>query len=695
MDAALRVMTGNFDRFHRLLEDQAYRLAYWKIAFEEINYRRFFDINDLVCVRVEDADVFLARHQIILQLVQEGKVTGLRVDHVDGLHDPEGYLARLQTAASAVAAERPLYVVVEKILGKDEPLPPSWQVSGTTGYDFIGELNGLFIEPAGLQAIESAYARFTGDSQPFAEVCYARNKQVMWKLFAGEVNALGHHLGRLAAQDLEARDVPLSELMAALVELTACLPVYRTYIRNFEVSASDRTYLERTLVLARKRTTDVQIGDPAFAFLRRVLFLEPPEYAQELRPEYLRFVMRWQQFSGPVMAKGLEDTAYYVHNSLISLNEVGGDPLREAPPVDIPEFHRFQQDRLRLWPYSMNATSTHDTKRSEDVRARINVLSELSGEWEKHLLRWERVNRRHKSTVNGILVPTPSEEALIYQTLLGAWPLDSTEEGDFRTRLREFLEKAIREAKTYTGWIRQDVPHEQAVFHFAEEILHEGPDSFREGFLRFQRKLAWHGALNSLSQTLIKITVPGVPDFYQGTELWDFSLVDPDSRRAVDFRKRIRMLEDQRLAHSDSLPLLLRDIVKNWRDGRIKLFLTDKALSFRRANAGLYLEGDYLPVEVAGPKQDSLCVFSRQREDAWAITVAPRLTTRLVSGARVPTGARVWGETSLLLPEAAPARWRNVLTEEILQASGRGARRSLAVGDILQRFPLTILSSIP
>jgi (1->4)-alpha-D-glucan 1-alpha-D-glucosylmutase len=692
MDAALRGMIGNFDRFHRLLEDQAYRLAYWKIAFEEINYRRFFDINDLVCLRVEEEDVFLARHHIILQLVKEGKVTGLRVDHVDGLHDPEGYLARLQTAASAVAAERPLYIVVEKILGKDEPLPPSWQVCGTTGYDFTGVLNGLFIEPGGLQAIESSYARFTGDTQPFAEVCYARNKQVMWKLFAGEVNALGHHLGRLAAQDLEARDVPLSELMAVLVELTACLPVYRTYIRNSEVSACDRAYLERTLDLARQRTTDAHIGKPAFDFLRRVLFLEPPPYAQDLRPEYLRFVMRWQQFSGPVMAKGLEDTAYYVHNSLISLNEVGGDPLREAPPVDLPEFHRFQQERLRLWPYSMNATSTHDTKRSEDVRARINVLSEIPGEWEKDLVRWERVNRRHKSTVNGILVPTPSEEVLIYQTLLGAWPLDPAEEVDFRARVQEFLQKAVREAKTYSGWILQDVPHEQAVFRFAEEILHEGPDSFREDFLRFQRKLAWHGALNSLSQALIKITVPGVPDFYQGTELWDFSLVDPDSRRAVDFRKRVRMLDDLRLAHSESLPLLLREMVKNWRDGRIKLFLTDKALDFRRANAGLYLEGDYLPLEVTGPHQDSLCAFARQNEDAWAITVAPRLTTRLVSGGRVPAGVPVWGETRLVLPEAAPMKWRNVLTEEIVVASKTG--RSLAVGAVLERFPLTILSSI-
>ena len=694
IDAALRDMSASFDRLHQLLEEQAYRLAYWKIAFEEINYRRFFDINDLVCVRVEEEDVFQARHQIIFQLVAEHKVTGLRVDHVDGLHDPEGYLQRLQAAASAVTSQRPVYVVVEKILGRDEPLPQTWQVCGTTGYDFTNALNGLFIDPGGLQAIEAAYARFTGETELFAEVCYARNKQVMWKLFAGEVNALGHHLGRLAAQDREARDVPLSELMGALVEVTACLPVYRTYIRNFEISARDRIYLERTLELARRRTSDVQIGDPAFEFLRRVLFFEPPPYAQDLRPEYLRFVMRWQQFTGPVMAKGLEDTAYYVHNSLISLNEVGGDPLREAPPADLAGFHRFQQERSKLWPYSMNATSTHDTKRSEDVRARINVLSEIPDEWESRLLRWKRLNHSLKTEVNAILVPTPGEEVLLYQTLLGVWPLDPKEEVDFQARVLEFLKKAVREAKTYSGWIRQDEAHESALFRFTKNIFHSGPGLFREDFLRFQRKIAWHGALNSLSQVLIKITVPGVPDFYQGNELWDFSLVDPDNRRPVDFRKRIQMLDEIRRGHSENVRRLLEDILRQWKDGRIKLFVTDKALDFRRANAEAYLEGEYVPLAARGPRQDSVCAFARRRSGFWGITMAPRLTTRLVATGRLPVGTAVWKDTSLLLPAEAPETWRNVLTEENLTVSGSAdGQKSLALADALQRFPAALLTA--
>jgi (1->4)-alpha-D-glucan 1-alpha-D-glucosylmutase len=698
IDSALREVSGEgagIELLHRVLDGQAYRLAFWKIAFEEINYRRFFDINDLVCLRVEEAEVFLARHQVILQLIQEEKVAGLRVDHIDGLHDPEGYLARLQAAAGDVARQRPLYVVTEKILGRDEPLSEGWQVCGTTGYDFLNALNGLFIDPDGLRSIETAYARFCGDSTPFAEVCYARNKQVMWKLFAGEVQALGHHLGKLAASDWQARDVPMSELVEALVEVTACLPVYRTYVRGSEISESDRRYLERTLDLARRRTRDVRIGTPAFAFLRRVLLLDPAPSSADLTPEYLRFVMRWQQFTGPVMAKGLEDTAFYVHNSLMSMNEVGGDPLRESPPVDLEGFHRFNQERLRRWPHSMNATSTHDTKRSEDVRARLNVLSELPSEWEKRLLAWRRWNRDRKSEVGGILVPTPSEEVLIYQTLVGAWPLDPRGERGFVTRVRAFLTKAMREAKVHTGWIRQDEAHENAVIRFFDAIMEESPASrFRTGFLRFQKKIAWYGALNSLSQVLLKITSPGVPDFYQGTELWTFSLVDPDNRRPVDFRRRARMLESLRRERTEDMARLLGNLVSTWRDGRIKLFLTDMALDFRRAHAAVFLDGDYLPLNAKGRSKANVCAFARRRDGSWCLCVTPRWTTRLGPPGKPPLGKAVWGNTYLLLPPAAPETWRNVLTGETLRAApvARG-EKALALRSILRLFPVALIES--
>jgi (1->4)-alpha-D-glucan 1-alpha-D-glucosylmutase len=701
IDAALRNLSGLRGRpetvavLDQLLADQAYRLAHWKIGFEEINYRRFFDINDLVRLRVEDPEVFRIRHVPIFQLVREGKVSGLRIDHVDGLYDPQGYLEQVQAALGGEGRPSRFYVVVEKVLGRGEALPGDWPAFGTTGYDFLNVLNDVLIDPQGLRSLERVYADFTGERSPFAEVCYARNKQVMWKLFAGEVNALGHHLGALAAQHRQARDVPLSELMNALVEVTACLPVYRTYIRDSTVSARDRGYIERTAELARRRTRENEVSSAAFAFLRSVLLLEPPAYAEDQKAEWLRFVTRWQQFSGPVMAKGLEDTAFYAHHVLISRNEVGGDPLRESPPHSLPEFHGFLQDRQRKWPYALNATSTHDTKRSEDVRARINVLSELAGEWEKRLRRWSRWNRRKKAAVNGAATPAPAEEALIYQTLLGAWPLESEDQAGFIDRLKCFLVKAAREAKTNSDWLHPNQAHEEALLGFAEAILAPSKDNrFLPDFLRFHEVISFHGALNSLSQVLFKITAPGAPDLYQGSELWDFSLVDPDNRRPVDYRKRIALLESLRRQETENRRGLLKDMVAGWQDGRIKLYLTDKALDFRRAHAPLFLDGEYIPVETAGAKRENVVAFCRRHQDAWSLTVAPRWTTQLASAPRAPLGERAWLDTALHLPEGAPLAWRDVLTlETVSNRRFDDGGRILLLRHVLRRLPVALLTN--
>lgn len=695
IESALRQIGEEPGRLHELLEKQAFRLAFWKMALEEINYRRFFDINDLVCIRVEAADVFEARHKVIFQLVAEEKVTGLRVDHIDGLYDPEAYLERLHAASAGAAPDRPVYVVIEKILGREEQLPGDWKTCGTTGYDFLNAINGIFVDNEGLRAVEAFYARFTGENLPFAEICYQRNKQVMQELFAAEVQMLGHHLGKLAARDWQGRDVPLSELTAAMVETTACLPVYRTYLRSFEVSHPDRKILAESLQSARGRTSSEEIGDPAFEFLRRVLLLQPASGDEKTQADYLKFVMRWQQFTGPVMAKGLEDTAGYVHNSLISINEVGGDSLRQKPPIDVGEFHRFQKLRSRHWPHTMNATSTHDTKRSEDVRARINVLSELPGEWEKCLVRWNRLNRGHKATVEGIEVPTPGEESLLYQTLLGAWPLDPADEPGFPERVQEFLTKAVREAKMHSGWIRQNPAHEEALLRFAKEIIQPEADAFRKDFLRFQRKIAWHGALNSLSQLLIKITSPGVADFYQGSEIWDFSMVDPDNRRPVDFQKRIQMLDDLRRDLSARPRRLLQDIQSHWQDGRIKLFVTDRALDFRRVHADLYCYGEYTPIDAAGVRSANVCAFARHKEGQWCLTVAPRLTTHLAPSGRMPLG-ELWQDTAMLLPPNAPAQWCDAFTgESIALGESADGTRTLLLSRLLKRFPLALLASVP
>lgn len=694
IDAALRELgdtkdnQASADTLDRLLSAQAYRLAHWKIAYEEINYRRFFDINDLVRLRVEDDGVFRVRHEPILNVVRQGKATGLRVDHVDGLHDPQAYLARLQAALGGSDTEQ-FYVVVEKILGRGEQMPPRWQTAGTTGYDFLNVLNDVFVHPGGLAAMEETYAAFTGERRPFAEICYARNKQVMWQLFPGEVHALGYHLSSLAAQDRQARDIPLSELMTSLVETTACLPVYRTYLQEGSaIDEQDRNYIKRTVELARCRAADNGINSAAFDFLLRVLLVEPPAYAEDQQREWLRFVMRWQQFTGPVMAKGLEDTAFYAHHPLISRNEVGGDPLREGPPHSLAGLHEFLGDRRLHWPYSLNATSTHDTKRSEDMRARINVLSELPAEWQQCLSRWSRWNAIHKRQVNGYDVPRPAEEVLIYQTLLGVWPLEPTA-GELLKRLQIFLVKACREAKTDSNWLQPNEAHESALTGFAESILTpSATNRFLPDFLKFQKRIAFHGAFNALSQVLIKIAAPGVPDFYQGMEIWDFSLVDPDNRRPIDYAKRIALWEELRRNETENRPRTIRQIVSGWRDGRIKLFLTDKALDFRRAQAELFVHGEYLPLEVTGSKQDHVIAFGRRIGDRWALAIAPRWTAQLTSGSRPPLGEKVWLDTAVLLPQGAPDSWLIVLTGASLVGDGGG---KLFLRGILSEFPVALL----
>ncbi len=689
VEESLRIFNGNkddpasFDALDRVLSQQAYRIAYWKVGYEEINYRRFFDINALVGLRVELPEVFESRHGELRKLMADGKVTGVRIDHVDGLFDPLGYLHRMQEMAPGGG----LYVTVEKVLGRNEELPGEWPVAGTTGYDFMNAVNGVQIDARGLEDLERIYARYTGGSQPFAELCYASNKKVMQQLFPGEVRRFAHELGRLASRDREARDIPLSEVMEALVEVTACLPIYRTYIRDFQISARDRGYIERTLNEARRRTPDERVGSAAFEFIRRVLLLEPPYYAQDQKNSYLAFVMRWQQFTGPVMGKGLEDTAFYIDNSLISRNEVGSDPLRELPPLDLARFHCFNRQRLRDWPQALNATSTHDSKRSEDARARINVLSELAPGWEALLEEWMRLNERCKALVNGSSAPDASEEILIYQSLLGIWPRDESGIPEVTERMRNFVVKAVREAKVHSGWVQPSEPYENALQAFVTAIL-ESPN-FLRSFTPFQKKVAFHGAFNSLAQLLLKITAPGVPDFYQGCEFWNFSLVDPDNRRPVDYAAHIALLESLRRREAEDRPALLRDLVDNWQQDGIKLYLTYKALEFRRSHRALFEEGEYIPLEAAGQRAGHVAAFARRKAAEWAVTITPLYSAGL--GCRPPDMRSAdWGDTVVLIPEDAPVVWNSVFTGEEFQ-KGPGLR----VAEVLGEMPVELVAGRP
>ena len=674
----------NLDELDALLDAQWYRLAYWRIASEKINYRRFFDVTDLVGVRVENPEVFEARNRRTLELIAEGKVTGLRIDHIDGLYDPVGHMRKLQlrlgsrsgqpgelSGVPRVADEgehpQSFYVVVEKILARGETLPAAFPVSGTTGYDFLDSVNALFVDPAGLAKLDDFYRTFTGLTDSFEDICYQRKKQVIQELFSGEMRAMGKQLSSVAMGDRNARDFAPVELTAALTEVTACMSVYRTYTRDDSVSDEDRAILRKAIAEARVRGG--AIDERLFRFLERVLLVDPPAYVMGEREHWLAFVMRWQQFTGRVMAKGVEDTSFYNYNRLLSLNEVGGEPGRDETFDGLMEFHQRNVRQQRDWPHTQNATATHDTKRSEDARVRISVLSEIPDLWARQVRRWAKANDHLK--VDG--GPAPNEELLIYQTLIGIWPLESSEIPGVRERLQQYLEKAAREAKTHTSWIAPVPAYEKALRTFAASILENA--EFCESFTRFHRRVASAGALNSLSQVVLKAMSPGVPDFYQGTELWDFSLVDPDNRRPVDYQRRARMLDAIKTAAArpafDPGTLLRR-----WSDGRVKLFVTWRLLETRNRLSELFLHGSCEPLD-GGP---NVCAFVRRNGDAAVLVAVPRLTSQMAKAGSFPLG-EVWGHRSLPIGGS----WRNLFTGEEM------AGESLALADVFRKFPVAVL----
>lgn len=654
LDAIVERYNRDFDLLDGLIAVQWYRLAYWRIASETINYRRFFDVTDLVGLRVENPEVFEARNRLILDLINERRITGLRVDHIDGLHDPVNYLTKLQLRLGDPATEEreQFYVVIEKILEHGEVLPPSFRCAGTTGYDFLDTANAVFVDPAGLGQLTELYHSFTGLDTPYEDLVYERKKQAIDQMFYGEIRALGAHLGQLAVKDRNARDFAPSELLAALIEITACMPVYRTYIREATLEESDRAYLDHAVREARRRAP--QVDARLYDFLERVLSVSPPAYIADQREKWLEFVMRWQQFTGRVMAKGVEDTAFYNYNRLLSLNEVGGEPGRGSEFDPVAELHERNERIARDWPNTMNATSTHDTKRSEDVRARISVLSEMPEAWSREVREWSRTNA---SLASGG-APDANEELHIYQTLLGMWPLDEAEEASVPDRLRGYLEKAAREAKTHSSWLAPDVEYEKKLQEFATRIL-ERPE-FLEPFRRFQRKVAFHGFLNSLSQVVLKLCSPGLPDIYQGTETWDFSLVDPDNRRPVDYERRAELLRADAGAQS---------LLRNWTDGAVKVFVTARTLATRAERAASF-RGSYRAVETGTP---NAVAFTRGDD---VLVVVPRLTTRLVSAPELPLG-QVWGEHRLALDGS----WRSVFTGETVGGDLR---------DVFGTFPVFV-----
>jgi (1->4)-alpha-D-glucan 1-alpha-D-glucosylmutase len=683
---------GSFRGLDRLLSEQAFVLSYWQNVNEGINYRRFFTITDLVGVRVEDPVVFDATHQVIMQLIERKVVTGLRIDHIDGLRDPLGYLRRLQQRASNSHEKEnsnSIYVIVEKILSGREKLPREWPIQGTTGYEFVNAVNRLFVHPDGVLEIEKAYLRFLGRQQTYEDVLYQKKKLVMSTLLSSEMRYLGRQIGLLAQSDRYARDLLRGGLAQALIEVTACLPIYRTYIRTMEVTEESKGQISSAVEGARKRNP--RLDSSCFDFVSDVLLLRDAGHLfAEQREARLAFVMRWQQFTGPIVAKGLEDTVLYVYCPLLSLNEVGGNPSPSA--VAAPDFIQVASERQRRWRYSLNCTSTHDTKRGEDVRARINILSEIPNEWKNHLNKWSRWNKKRKRRIQSQEAPDRNEENFLYQTLIGAWPFEREDIPRFRERLVGYMIKAIREAMVHTRWTRPNTAHERAVASFLKDILKPGRDNpFLSDFLKFQQKIAQYGMLNGLAQVLVKMTSPGVPDVYQGCDLWDLHLVDPDNRGAVDFNRRIALLGEIEKRSRENAPRFLRELLQNWRDGRIKLYLIWKVLNLRRKYPRVFLDGKFLPMRITGKRGSNVVAYVRRRGDIWVMTIVPRWLARTKASLTSASMRNFWAGSHIVNPGNAPRHWLNVLTEETVKSRRLRGEACLSLQDCLRNFPVAVL----
>jgi (1->4)-alpha-D-glucan 1-alpha-D-glucosylmutase len=703
----------SFDLLDALLNQQSYRLAHWRVASEEINYRRFFDVNQLAALRMEDPAVFDEVHRFLFELVRRGGPTGVRIDHVDGLYTPGDYLRRLQASLQRAAAtsstadrasttvvndrssSKDFYIVVEKILGADEHLPADWPIHGTTGYEFASVVNNLFVDRRNEQALDEIYVRFVRERRErlsFADLAYRSKKRVMHETMSGDINSLGHQLNRFSETNRHFRDFTLYNLISTLKEVIACFPVYRTYVTGGEpVTEHDRRYIVEAVGGAKRRASGVT--PLVFDFIQRLLLLETPVDSSDQMEERARFTGKFQQITSPVAAKGIEDTACYVYNRLLSLNEVGSDPTRFG--LEPASVHSWFADRRRSWPTALSATSTHDTKRGEDVRARLNVLSEIPGAWKSAVGKWRRRSRRLKSEVHGALAPDANEEYLLYQTLVGMWPFNADLDeaiAQVRERACAYVTKALREAKVHTSWLNPDDEYEQAVLRFVERLLDRRHASrFLDGFLPFQARVAQLGIYNSLAQLVIKLTAPGVPDFYQGTELWDLHLVDPDNRHPVDYEQRRTVLAGLKTCQTPAGDCAA-DLLRRRADGRVKMFVTNRGLAARAEWRDVFENGDYLPLQTAGLHQHSVFAFARRHGESATITAVPRLIASVLgNGTDPPLGRSVWGDTHIALPDpldtSFPRSFVNVFTGATIVVDGA----TIPAATLFDRFPVALL----
>lgn len=671
----------SFDLLEKFLDQQSYRLCYWRVANDEINYRRFFDIFEYAGIRTEKPEVFDSIHQLIFTFIEKGFIQGLRIDHIDGLYDPYEYLTKIYKNQN----DKFLYVVAEKILTGTEKLPNIWPLNGTVGYDYLNLLNGLFVHSANKQALLDVYQQFTNNRISIRDLMYVCKKLVIDTLLSSEVHVLAKKLDHIAQHHRSSKDFTAASLKAALCDIIACFPVYRSYVRaaEGEIREEDRLVI-RSAVKKAKRSNPV-IHSEIYQFIQSILLLEyPDQLTQDLKTERQEFVMRFQQLTGPVMAKGIEDTAFYRYYPLSSLNEVGSDLYSFGTPLDT--FHKANLERLEFWPHSLLASSTHDTKRGEDVRARLNVLSEIPQEWAAALKHWSQLNEKHKVTLEDEIVPDPNEEYLLYQTIVGTWPLevmDASTHKIYISRIQKYMEKAVKEAKIHSSWLNPDQEHDQALSQYIDRILENRSENvFLQELKKFTPSISTWGLLNSLSQTLLKLTSPGIPDIYQGNEIWDFSLVDPDNRRPVDYHKR------QSLLQAISETTNIEELLTQPQDGRMKLFLIHKILQFRKTQPQLFDEGIYVPLKVQGSLNAHVIAYARVHQSQIAMIITTRFYSTLMKDFHDPKREDLWKDTYLELPvEFSDCRFINLLNQESIAAE----KSHIRLDPLLKKFPMALL----
>ncbi|HEY1797876.1 MAG TPA: malto-oligosyltrehalose synthase [Stellaceae bacterium] len=689
LDAAVASFCGNngdFDSWgalHALVQDQYWRLAHFRVAADDINYRRFFNINDLAGIRMELPDMFDHGHRLVFRLLEEGVLGGLRIDHIDGLLDPKGYLCRLR----GLAPRSGFYLVVEKILARHESLREDWPVQGTTGYEFVSLMMELLIDPRGEEGLTRAYAAFTGNLQPFAEIVRACKLRIMDNEMTSELNVLARDAGRVARQNPRTADFTRNILHRALRELIACFPVYRTYV-DAENPATETDRRDLDWAFAQARRNEALVDPSAFDFLYSLLSgdLVARPRSGFSRQAALRCAMKFQQYSGPVMAKGLEDTAFYRYNRFAALNEVGGHP--DEFGIGVEAFHSANRHRAEHWPSAMLGTATHDTKRGEDVRARLAVLSELPDEWSKHVQAWSRLLRARRGDVEGTAPPERNDEYLFYQLLLGSWPVEllrsdpdpATLEA-YTERLKASMIKSLREAKLHSSWASPDLAYEEAMLSFIAEALDPArAGNFLASFLPFATRIAELGARNTLVQTVLKLTVPGMPDIYQGCELWDLSLVDPDNRRPVDYAHRMQALTEVTAELEQDRRGAMQRYAAAWQEGRFKLAAVATLLAFRRDHAALFESGAYEPITAEGTNAEQIVAFLRRGAGALLLAATARYPARLAAeGFAAASG--------IPLPEALhKTAWRDILSGAVYPPAAR-----LRANELFGPLPAAVL----